>query len=277
MAMIDLHSHSSASDGTSTPGELIAEAHKVGLSALALTDHDTLDGLSAASRAADKLGIKFIPGIELEIEHKPGEFHLLGLGLEHWEDSLLSHFLNEIRDNRNRRNAQMVELIQNDGIDITEDDLKRVAGGRIIARPHFARILVEKKAAKTIKHAFDRFLGVGQKFYIPKKVLSLEEGIRLIHDAGGKAIIAHPLSLYLSWGKLPLRIAEWKEMGLDGLEAYHSGANLNQAGRLAALADEFDLIVTGGSDYHGANRRDRSLGKGAGQRPVPDELLAPFL
>ena len=275
--MIDLHSHSTASDGTSTPGELVQEAFNAGLSALALTDHDTLDGLAEAASAADSLGLRFIPGIELEIEHQPGEFHLLGLGLKEWENSTLSLFLKEIRDNRNRRNAEMVALIRSEGIDISEHDLRKVAGGRIIARPHFAKVLVEKKAAKSIKHAFDAFLAAGQKFYIPKKVMNLEEGIRLIHDAGGKAVIAHPLSLYVSWGKLPQRIAEWKEMGLDGLEAYHSGANLNQAGRLAALADEFDLIVTGGSDYHGSLRKDRSLGKGAGQRPVPDDLLKPFL
>ena len=275
--MIDLHSHSTASDGTSTPRELLHEAHKAGLSALALTDHDTLDGLKEAAAAADELGIKFIPGIELEIEHKPGEFHLLGLGIDNWEDSTLSHFLSEIRYHRNTRNSKMVQLIRQDGIDISEEDLKQAAGGRIIARPHFARVLVDKKVAKSVKHAFDRFLAVGQKFYIPKKVITLDEGIRLIHEAGGKAVIAHPLSLYLSWGKLPLRMAEWKEMGLDGLEAYHSGANLNQAGRLAALAEELDLLITGGSDYHGTNRKDRSLGKGAGQRPVPDDLLAPFL
>ena len=198
--MIDLHSHSTASDGTSTPRDLLFEARDAGLTALALTDHDTLDGLAEASDTAEELGIRFIPGIELEIEHRPGEFHLLGLGLKDWEYSNLSKFLREIRHNRNERNAQMVELIQNDGIDISEDDLKQAAGGRIIARPHFARVLVEKKVAKSIKHAFDRFLAAGQKFYIPKKVITLEEGITLIHQAGGKAVIAHPLSLYLSWG-----------------------------------------------------------------------------
>ncbi|MDC7233822.1 MAG: PHP domain-containing protein [Spirochaetales bacterium] len=275
--MIDLHTHSTASDGTCTPAELIREAREAGLRAIALTDHDTLDGLDEAAASASEAGIIFIPGIELEIKHHPGEFHLLGLGLEDWHNSSLALFLDEIREHRNNRNEQMVELIRQDGIDISHRDLEKAAGGRIIARPHFARVLVEKKVAKNIKHAFDRFLGVGQKFYLPKEVIELEKGIQLIHEAGGKAVIAHPLSLYLSWGKMPERFREWKELGLDGIEARHSGANKNQMARFEALAEELGLIISGGSDYHGKNRRDRALGKGGGFQHIPDELLSPFL
>lgn len=275
--MIDLHTHSTASDGSCTPSELMQQAKDIGLSAIALTDHDTLDGLDEASRAAEKLGIQFIAGIELEIKHHPGEFHLLGLGLEDWHNSSLALFLDEIRENRNNRNALMVDLIREDGIDLSHEDLHRAAGGRIIARPHFAKVLVEKKVAKNIKHAFDRFLGVGQKFYLPKEVIDLEKGIKLIHEAGGKAIVAHPLSLYLSWGKMPEHFKNWKEQGLDGIEARHSGANKNQMARFEKLAEECGFIISGGSDYHGKNRKDRALGKGGGFQPVPDELLAPFL
>ncbi len=275
--MIDLHTHSTASDGTFTPSELMQHAADIGLSAIALTDHDTLDGLDEAAEAAEKLGIRFIAGIELEIEHHPGEFHLLGLGLEDWHNSSLALFLEEIREKRNNRNEMMVDLIRQDGIDISHEDLENTAGGRIIARPHFAKLLVERKIAKNIKHAFDKFLGVGQKYYISKEVIGAEQGIKLIHQAGGKAVIAHPLSLYLSWGKLPEHLRVWKEMGLDGIEALHSGANKNQKARFVKLAEEEGLIITGGSDFHGTNRRDRTLGRGAGFQYVPDELLIPLL
>ncbi|MDA3956528.1 PHP domain-containing protein [Oceanispirochaeta sp.] len=274
--MVDLHTHSTASDGTCTPSELLRQASELGLTALALTDHDTLDGLEEAQKAAEALGIQFIPGIELEIKHHPGELHLLGLAITEWKDSTLSDFLVEVRSHRNNRNSKMLDLFRDEGIHISEEDLKSAAGGRIIARPHFAKILVERKLAKNIKQAFDRFLGAGQKFYLPKKVMVMEQAIGLIHDAGGYAVIAHPLSLYLSWGKLPVRFKEWKEMGLDGVEAWHSGATENQATRFETVARECGLFVTGGSDYHGANRKDRSLGMGGGNKPVPDELLAAF-
>ncbi len=272
--MIDLHTHSTSSDGTLTPTELIQKASSIGLTALALTDHDTLDGLEEAENAAIRLGIQFVPGIELEIEHHPGEFHLLGLGLEHWRGSSLESSLQFLRHHRNNRNSEILSLMQKDGFDITEEELKETAKGRIIARPHFARLLVEKNIAKSMKHAFDKFLGVDQKYYIPKKVILLEDALRLIKDAGGHPVIAHPLSLYLSWGKLPARLEEWKAMGIEGIEAWHSGANANQGNRLEKLADSLGLFVTGGSDYHGENRKDRKLGLGGGRKPVSDEYLA---
>jgi 3',5'-nucleoside bisphosphate phosphatase len=271
--MIDLHSHSTRSDGTLTPEELIVKASTIPLKGIALTDHDTLDGLTEAKNTADKYDMQFIPGIELEIQHSPGEFHLLGLGIFQWKDSSLERTLRTLRDYRNNRNTEMIRLFQNDGIDITEQDLRRAAGGRIIARPHFARILVDKKIAKSIRHAFDKFLGTNQKFYVPKKVMELEDGIRLIKEAGGKPVIAHPLSLYLSWGKLPERLALWKEMGIAGIEAWHSGINENQGKRFEKMAKELDLFITGGSDYHGENRKDRKLGLGGGKKPIPDEYM----
>ncbi|MDC7241084.1 MAG: phosphatase, partial [Spirochaetales bacterium] len=137
--------------------------------------------------------------------------------------------------------------------------------------------LVEKNIARSIKHAFDKFLGAGQKYYISKEVMELEQGIRLIHQAGGKAVVAHPLSLYLSWGKLPEYLNAWKELGLDGIEALHSGANKNQMARFVKLAEETGLLITGGSDFHGSNRKDRKLGRGAGFQHIPDELLEPLL
>ncbi len=275
--MIDLHTHSTFSDGTSTPEELINKAYSIGLSALALTDHDTLDGLEEAEFHAAKTGIRLIPGIELEIEHHPGEFHLLGLNLVNWKTSPLESKLNYLRHHRNNRNKEILTRLQNDGYEITEEELKTTAKGRIIARPHIARLLVEKKIAKSMRHAFDKFLGVDQKYYIPKKVMLLEDAVKLILDAGGHPVIAHPLSLYLSWGKLPEKLAEWKSMGIEGIEAWHSGVNTNQGKRLETIAETLGLFITGGSDYHGENRKDRKLGLGGGNRAIPDEFLENLL
>ena len=250
------------------------KATTIGLNAIALTDHDTLDGLEEAEKAAKERGIQFIPGIELEIEHNPGEFHLLGLGLENWRNSSLESSLQYLRHHRNNRNSEILTLLQKDGYDITERELQETAKGRIVARPHFARLLVEKNIAKSMKHAFDKFLGVNQKYYIPRKVILLEDAIRLIRDAGGHPVIAHPLSLYLSWGKLPDRLKLWKDQGIEGLEAWHSGANSNQGNRLEKLAESLGMFVTGGSDYHGENRKDRKLGLGGGRKQISDDYLA---
>ncbi len=274
--MIDLHSHSRASDGTLSPSELIKLAAQEGLKALALTDHDTLDGLEEAEKAASQHNIIFIPGIELEIEHRPGEFHLLGLGLTKWRTSSLLQALKEIRQARQKRNEQIMAMMNQDGLNIKEEDLRKAAGGQIIARPHFARVLVEKNIAKNIKQAFDRFLSAGMKYYAPRQALALDRAIHLIHEAGGKAVLAHPLSLYVSWGKLPLRLASWREQGLDGIEAWHSGASERQAMRLETMGRECGLFITGGSDFHGSLRKDRFLGRGAGKKPIRDAFLEPF-
>jgi len=274
--MIDLHTHSTESDGTYTPTQLIDLAVSKGIKTIALTDHDTCSGLNEAQARAVEVGINFIPGIELEIDFKPGEFHLLGLNIHNWEDNL-NNTLKELFNKRLKRNLQMVKLFQDQGIDITYDDLKKEAMGQIVARPHFASLLVKKKIVKNPIKAFDKYLAVGRPFYIKKETLSLDEGIKAIKEAGGHPVIAHPMTLYISWGKLPERLKALKEIGIEGIEVWHSGSKMKNCIRLEKIADELGFFKTGGSDFHGENRSDRPLGYGAGGKEVPIDYKIPFL
>lgn len=274
--MIDLHTHSTESDGTCTPAELIDLAVLSGINTIALTDHDTCAGLTEAQERAIEKGINFIPGIELEIQFKPGEFHLLGLNIQNWKTTL-EPALEEIRKKRHERNLKMVQLINESGIDLTYREVIDEAKGQVVGRPHFASLLVKKKLVKSTLKAFDKYLAIGRPFHIEKEALSLEEGIRLIKEAGGHPVIAHPMSLFISWGKLPEKLAFWQEIGIEGIEVWHSGCKPRKCDRLESLADQLGLFKTGGSDFHGKNRKDRPLGMGAGNKEIPIDPAIPFL
>jgi len=274
--MIDLHTHSTESDGTCTPSELIDLAVLRGIDTIALTDHDTCAGLKEAQNRADLKGIQFIPGIELEIAFKPGEFHLLGLNITNWE-GVLDKALLEIMEKRNERNKQMIRLINDSGLNITYEEVKKEAQGQVIGRPHFASLFVKKKIVKNMAKAFEKYLAVGRPFHIEKEALSLEAGVELIKKAGGHPVIAHPMTLFLSWGKMPERLKSWKDLGVEGIEVWHSGSKMKNSIRLEHLADELGLFKTGGSDFHGENRKDRPLGFGAGGKEIPIDPLIPFI
>jgi predicted metal-dependent phosphoesterase TrpH len=274
--MIDLHTHSTQSDGTCTPSELIEMAVLKGIDTIALTDHDTCAGLKEAQKRADELNIRFIPGIELEIQFKPGEFHLLGLNIVNWEGELQTA-LNEIMEKRLDRNLQMVKLINDAGIDLKYQEVIDEAQGNVIGRPHFASLFVKKKLVKNTVKAFEKYLAVNRPFYIEKEALTLEQGVALIKQAGGHPVIAHPMSLFVSWGKFPERLESWKEIGVEGIEVWHSGTKQKNCIRLEQLADKMELFKTGGSDFHGDNRKDRPLGLGAGGKAIPIDRNIPFL
>jgi 3',5'-nucleoside bisphosphate phosphatase len=270
--MIDLHAHTTCSDGTFSPEALVELAARRGLSALAVTDHDTMLGLDrAASRAAD-LDIRFVPGIELEIMFIPGEFHLLGLGLFHPGEEFAST-LTFIDAKRVERNFAILERIREAGVAADMDEVQAIAGGTIVGRPHFASLLVQRKFVKTKQLAFTKYLAKGRPFYVGRETVPLEKAIDLIHASGGRAILAHPLSLFLSWGKLQLKLNELKEIGIDGIEAYHPTATLNACRRLETMGRNLGFMITAGSDFHGENRPDRKLGITAGDRKIEDSFL----
>jgi predicted metal-dependent phosphoesterase TrpH len=285
--MIDLHTHSSESDGTLTPGELIRYAKKKGLSAIALTDHDTVAGLSAAEQAAREAGIRFIPGIELDIrdpgdqkriQSAGGEFHMLGLGIRGWRENALLNTLAELQTDRTRRNQAILEALRRDGIEAEYSELEALAGGKIIGRPHFALLLTAKGRVKNTAEAFQYYLKRGMPYFVPRRTISAPEAVDLIHRAGGRAIIAHPLSLHLSWKKLPERLETYRNQGVDGIEAWHSNASYRECQRLEELAHSLGMIVSAGSDFHGSRIQGRLLGRCCeGSRPIDDSFAAPFL
>ena len=278
--MVDLHTHSTASDGTFSPTELVAEAYKAGISVLALTDHDTVSGVEEAKQAGNRYGVRIIPGIEISVEWYPGELHLLGFGLETENDVLLD-LVQYAQRKRQERNRKIIEKFNAEGIPIDMEKLSLIAGGDVVGRPHFAKYLMQEKKVKTLQEAFQKYLAKGRPFYVEKECLSLVESIKAVKAAHGIPVLAHPMSLYLSWAKLPDAVARFKEQGLMGMEAWHSGARYGECIRLQALAEELGLIVTAGSDFHGANRKEVRLGHTAHNLPIDDrfytENLAPAL
>jgi predicted metal-dependent phosphoesterase TrpH len=276
--MIDLHTHSTQSDGSLSPGALVREAKKRGISVLALTDHDTLAGLPEAEEAAEEAGIRFIDGIELNIFYTAGEFHMLGLGIKNWRGSALERNLRELQQDRTRRNQAILDAMERDGVTAEYSELEELAGGRIIGRPHFARLLVAKKIVKNIDQAFQRYLKRGKPWYAPRKGLSVQEAASFIHQAGGFAIIAHPMSLYIGWKALPQRIQAYRDQGVDGIEAWHSNSSCRECMRLQEIADSLGMIVSAGSDFHGDHIPGRKLGHTCEDaRPIEDFFARPFL
>ncbi|WP_428770711.1 PHP domain-containing protein [Treponema sp. HNW] len=270
--MIDLHTHSSASDGSFSPSDLIAYAAARGLSVLALTDHDTLAGLDEAAKAADGAGIGFIPGIELNIEWPRGEFHLLGLGLYNPAPSLHA-LIDFLQEKRKKRNAEIIEKLNDLGMDTDLKDLEQMFHSSVIGRPHIADYLVSRRFVKTRQQAFDRYLAKGRPCYAERRGLELKDAVEAIKKSGGVPVLAHPMSLYVAWGKLPGVLHEIFETGVEGIEAWHPGARVGECKRLEETGRQIGFFITAGSDFHGEKRPDRKIGKTAGQKPIEDSFL----
>ncbi len=272
---IDLHAHTTASDGSLTPTELVQKAAGLKLAALAVTDHDTLGGLAEAKRAAAEAGIDLVPGVELSVEDAGGRFHLLGYLFDP-EDKTLAATLADLRESRARRNEQMAGKMAELGLPVTMDDVRAEAGedADVIARPHFAQALMKAGVVNSVQEAFDRFLATGRPLYQAKQVLTPTDAIALIHDAGGVAVMAHPGLIALNETALGQRIRGLAEdTGLDGIEAYYSQHSPAQTARFLALAQETGLLMTGGSDFHGTPKPHVPLGVVFEGRPAPAELL----
>ncbi|GHV72912.1 phosphatase [Spirochaetia bacterium] len=274
--MIDLHTHSRASDGSLTPSELIQTARERGLSTIALTDHDTLDGLEEARAEAAKQQIRFIPGIEIDIRYDPitvsGEFHLLGLGIRE-PGPAFREALEELTRLREERNRRILERMGEMGVQADYDEVRSISGGGSVGRPHFADLLVRRRVVKNRAQAFEKYLGKGRPLYISKEGLEFTLALQIIRDAGGIPVLAHPMSLYLGWGRLPAFIADLAVQGLAGIEAWHPTAKVRSCKRLEELGKSLGLYITAGSDFHGESRPDRKLGLTAGDRKIEDALL----
>lgn len=272
---IDLHTHSTASDGTLSPTELVGEAHRLGIKILALTDHDTINGLEEAKKAAENLDIRFIRGIEMKINF-PGQFHLLGLDLARNLGALTKN-LEELKNSRKNRNLKILAKINAAGIEGSYEDIIAFSGGGVVGKPHFAQFLISRGAAQSIDEAFKRCLDKGCPFYAVRKTLSVEDGISLVKKAGALAVLAHPISLKLSFQELESRLLIWKEIGLDGIEVFHPDQNKEYSAALEEIAKKHGFLITGGSDFHGSTRKERKLGMAAPGIPIPDYAGSAFL
>jgi predicted metal-dependent phosphoesterase TrpH len=277
---IDLHCHSTGSDGTDSPNELVEKATAHGLSAIALTDHDTTVGLAEAITAAETCGIELVPGIELSIEDGDiRRFHLLSYFIDR-ENPALTSVLENVRRWRSDRNTLMLERAQAAGIDLTLEDLQREAGpdATVIGRPHFAKALIRKGIAADIPDAFDRYLGAGGLLHEPKPSLSPAAAADLLHNAGGITILAHPgLIKWAGHDELDQYIGVLADAGvLDGIECYYFRYSDEQTDFFLGLAKKHNLLISGGSDYHGNNKPDIPLGSVYHGKPLPDSILDPL-
>ncbi|HEX8035352.1 MAG TPA: PHP domain-containing protein [Ktedonobacterales bacterium] len=263
---IDLHTHSTASDGLYPPAELLRLAHDAGLQTIGLVDHDTTGGVVEALAAGKALGVDVVPGIEVntDLPNKRGEAHMLGYFVE-YERAEFQRKLQALRDARERRGERMVERLRALGLDVTWERVRELAQGAV-GRPHVARALIEKGYATSVSDAFDKYLAPGRPGYIPRFKLSPEDAVRLIASARGVPALAHPAGIpELEERVLPSLV----QAGLQGLECYYGQYDEETVARLLALADHYGLVPTGGSDYHGPNMHPTPLGG----RYVPESSL----
>lgn len=250
---VDLHAHSTASDGTAPPADVIAAAAAAGLTAIALTDHDTVAGLAEARRAADSLAIRVVAGVELSAVEGEDEVHLLGLHLD--RPAEVQRDLEALRAARRERAERMVARLNELGIPVTLDAVLEAAGAGAVGRPHVARALVAGGWVRDQREAFGRYIGAGRPGFVPKRRFTAEEAVALVHRAGGIAVFAHPGAA----GTRP-RLEELARAGLDGVEVLHPSHPADDIARLGALAAELGLVRSGGSDWHGAQNGPRTLG-----------------
>jgi predicted metal-dependent phosphoesterase TrpH len=272
--MIDLHAHTTASDGSLTPTELVALARATGLSALGVTDHDTVAGLAEATAAAQSMELDLVPGVELSVDYPHGQFHLLGYFVDFTSPQLLDR-LQYLRDYRFRRNEKMVELMQRRGLPITMEDIVREAGGDVVGRPHMALAMVRKGVVGSTQEAFDRYLADGKPCHMPKVKLLPAEAIALIHSVGAITILAHPKYLMKLPDAAALRteLVGLKEQGLDGIEVYYAQHSDEETALYAEIAQKLDFVVSGGSDFHGRSKPTVKLGVVRHGTGVPDAVL----
>jgi predicted metal-dependent phosphoesterase TrpH len=271
MGRIDLHSHTDRSDGTEPPREVVRLAAEAGLEALAITDHDTTDGLVEARAAAAEHGLELITGCEISTQGPSGSVHILGYGFAE-DDPALQALLLRIRGDRARRNAAMIEKLASLGMPMTLDEVERHAAGEIVARPHFVEAMLARGYVEGRQEAYEKWIGDQGPGYVVVEMPSPVDAIRAIREAGGASVLAHPRQLHLdSSGRLRDMVQELVDAGLDGLEVQHPSHKPAQRKRYRRLATDLDLVPTGGSDFHGAHKPHVAIGAGDGTIEVQSE------
>ena len=278
MRAIDLHTHSTYSDGTFSVKELIDRAHEKGLAAIALTDHDTVDGVDEAIEyAASKYpDLEVVPGVELSTEGEGREVHIVGLYIDNHDKEFVSG-LKDFIDSRTVRNKKMCKkLTEEAGIPISYEELTKEFHDTVITRAHYAKFMVDRGYVNSRAEVFDRYIGDHCPYYVGREKITPEDAIRSILKAKGVPVFAHPILCRFGDDRLDAFVGKLKEAGLVGIEAIYSTYELRDERQIKELAKKYDLLVSGGSDFHGANKPDIDLGTGCGKLFVPEDLLIPI-
>ena len=276
MNIVDLHVHSTRSDGSFTPCELVDYAIKKGLTAFALTDHDTVDGIEEAMVYASSKSIRVIPGIELSSEYEGRDIHIIGLMIDYQSTELknnLKHFVKSRED----RNIKICKLLTSHGVPVTYSELQAQFKESVITRAHYARYMLDKGYVKSLPEAFERYIGDHAPCYVPREKTTTQDAISLILNANGIPILAHPLLYHMSDERLQLLITRLKEAGLVGMEAIYSTYSPADERKMKALAEHNGLCISGGSDFHGAAKPRIDLATGYGKLVIPEEILTNLL
>lgn len=274
MKYIDLHTHSDYSDGTCPPSVLITKAVEKGLAAFALTDHDTVSGIDDAINAVkeQKAPLKFIPGTELSVAYKDRDIHIVGLFINH-KNTAFKNAARMIIKRRDDRNMEMVSNLKKAGIPISMEALTEGNSGTVVTRAHFARFLVDNQIAATPAEAFKKYLDTDTPYYVPRKYIEPEEGIELIRNAGGVPVLAHPMHYKLKEAELEKLVKRLSFAGLMGIEVLYSNHTEQDEISAKKLAKKYNLLPSGGSDFHGSNKPAIDIGTGRGNLAVPYSYL----
>jgi predicted metal-dependent phosphoesterase TrpH len=272
-AYVDLHIHSTASDGSLSPAEIIETAKKAGLHAIAITDHDTIEGSVEALRLQNSSGVEILPGIEISASFGPGTMHILGY-LMRLDDDSFRRTLTVVQEARANRNVEIIKRLQDVGVDISYDEVLKVSGGGQVGRPHIAQVLVRKRVVQSIDEAFNKLLKKGRPTYVERYRLLPVEATQTILGAGGVPVLAHPFTLNTKTeGDLDRLIADLKQAGLKGVEAYYPSHGPELTARYERLAHRHGLLVTGGTDFHGEVNPGVHIGVGRGDLRIPYRLV----
>ena len=274
---IDLHIHSTASDGSLTPAEIINRAQRLNLAAIAITDHDSIYGSKEALQAGIPPSLKFLTGVEISAAHPPffpgsGSFHILGYCIR-LDNQALNQALNRLRDARKNRNPKIIKRLNELGLKISLEDVNPTIAHGQLGRPHIAQVMIKKGFVKSMDEAFDQFLGVGKPAYVDKNRIGCEETIKMIRDAGGVPVLAHPALLNINDDfQLEELIQNLIKIGMRGIEVYYPEHSPEQMQRYRELANKYNLLITGGTDFHGSITPKIEMGTGKGTLFIPYKL-----
>jgi len=275
MSRIDLHLHTTHSDGSLRPTEVLQLARRATVTALAITDHDIVTGIPEAIAAGTELGIEVIPGVEISSYIGNSELHILGYCID-WKDPELIRRLAALRESRHIRNPQIIERLRALGLDVTYEEVRALAGTDSVGRPHIARLLMDKKYVTSAKDAFDRYLAEGRPGYVARELPKPADAIAWIRAAGGVAVLAHPTWTKVSGEGLSTLLTTLISEGLGGIEVHYSTHTKRQTTEYLDLAKRLNMLMTGGSDFHGITKPDIEVGTGRGDLKVPEKLLDPL-
>ena len=269
---VDLHVHSNKSDGSLSPSDLVLEAKKKGLKAFALTDHDTVDGIDEAMAASENSGVIVIPGIELSTEYEGKDIHIVGLLIDK-EQPTFRDKIQEFVDSRIQRNRKMCQKLTEAGCPLTYEELVEEFPGAVITRAHYAQILLKKGYTKSLKEAFERYIGDRGPCFIPREKITPEDGVKLILSAKGIPVLAHPLLYGMGKERLQILVDRLKDAGLEAIEAVYCTYSPSEETQMREFAKKNGLLISGGSDFHGNAKPGLEMGTGYGKLYVSEEIL----